>query len=212
MPRPPPRLSTRQADTVLLSTLTLMAQPITDPLDHDVRERIYQTTLQYPGLHLSGIARHANIGTNHAKHHLQVLQDEGYVSSRRGDSYWRFYPREETTLGKREILDAQDKTWLSLLRRPIPLKTTLYLLNHDEATATDLQNALDVAGSTVHYHTSKMEDADLLQSEKHGRARIYTLTDHERTQQLLARYQPSHGLDENPTPNNQAPALLEATP
>lgn len=150
--------------------------------------------MAYPGLHLSEIARHAEVGTNHAKYHLRVLEDEGLVSSRRNDGYWRFYPLEEGNVGRKEVLAPEEKEWMSLLHRDIPLRATLLLLRDEEVTAGDIQEALDIAASTVHYHASKMVEAGLVESYKDGRARVYKLTDSDRVRQLVSEYQPSDPL------------------
>ncbi len=180
----------------MLASILLLAQTHANPLDHDVRERIYNTVRAHPGLHLSKIARHADVGTNHAKYHLRVLEDEGLVSSRRSDGYWRFYPLEDADIGRKEMLKPQEKEWMSLLHRRIPLRATVLLLRKREATATEIQNALDIAASTVHYHASKMTDAGLVDSYKDGRSRVYTLTDPDRVEKLVEEYQPPDPLVE----------------
>jgi predicted transcriptional regulator len=42
------------------------------------------------------------------------------------------------------------------------------LLGQEEASATEIRNEIDVAASTVHYHTSKMEDVNPLESRRDG--------------------------------------------
>lgn len=181
---------------MIACSIVLLAQARRSPLDHEVRERIYDQVKAHPGLHLSEIARHADVGTNHAKYHLRVLEDEDMVSSRRSDGYWRFYPLEEGDVGRKEVLPPEEKEWMSLLHREIPLRTTLLLLREERVTAGDIREALDVAASTVHYHASKMMDADLIRGYKDGRTRVYELTDPGRVENLVDQYQPSDPLVE----------------
>lgn len=180
----------------LASTGLILALYETNPLENEVRKRVYEQVQEYPGLHLSELARNVEVDTNHAKYHLRVLEDNGLVSSRRDDGYWRFYPRVDADVGQREVLQPRDKEYLSLLRRKVPLRVTLVLLDREEANATILQDELDIAASTVHYHTSKMEDAGLLESSKEGRQRIYSLTEPERVQRLLRDHRPPDRLVE----------------
>lgn len=167
-----------------------------NPLDNEIRRAIYEHVQEFPGLHLSEVARSVDVDTNHAKYHLRVLEDEGLVSSEREDGYWRFYPRADGSLGKHEILQPEDKELLSLLRREIPLRITLILLEREEANASSLGDELDIAASTVNYHTSKMEEAGLLESYRDGRKRVYRLIQPEDVRGLLLEHRPPDRLVE----------------
>lgn len=175
---------------LLPQSILLLARYEKDHLALETRRRIYNLLQEYPGLHLSEVARRAELGTNHAKYHLEVLEDHGLVSSRKEDGYWRFFPKVESDLGPKEVLDQRDKDLLSLLRREIPLHITLLMLEAGEATHSDLLEEVDVSGSTLHYHLSKMEDADLLESRKEGRKRFYWIDEPDQVAKLLIRYEP----------------------
>lgn len=161
-----------------------------EPLDLDARKKIFEHVREYPGLHLSEIARGVDMDTNHTKYHLEVLERHDLISSRKEEGYWRFYPREDSELGPREVLDPEEKEWLSLLRRRVPLQATLVLLDRDQAASGEIADALEVAPSTFHYHANKMEEVDLVESKKQGRKRIYALSDPERVAELVVRYEP----------------------
>lgn len=180
---------------VALST-TSMARYPSQPLQLEARQQIYEEVTDYPGLHLSAIARSVEMETNHAKYHLRVLETNDYVSSQRQDGYWRFYPRKEGKVGKQEILQPREKQWLALLRRSIPLQATLTLLGRGSMSAGDLADRLDIAPSTMHYHATKMEEAGLLESRKVARERMYELADPERVGELIARHEPPDALVE----------------
>lgn len=184
----------RRAGTTLGALIVpapvLLVRHTKDPLDLETRKRVYEQVAEYPGLHLSEIARRVDMDTNHTKYHLRVLERHDLISSRKEGGYWRFYPREESDLGPREVLEPEEKRWLSLLRRRVPLQATLVLLDRGEASAGELADEIDIAASTLHYHASKMEDAELVASRKDGRHRVYSLTDPERIAQLVVRYEP----------------------
>lgn len=179
---------------LLTGGIILLARGGGDPLEHEERERIYEQVREYPGLHLSEIARSVDLGTNHAKYHLRVLEDHDMVSSHRENGYVRFYPREDSRLGRKEVLERDEKEWLSLLRREIPLQMTVILLDRGEATAGEIGEAIDVALSTVHYHATNMEEAGLVTSYKDGRSRVYELADPERVAKLLEAHEPPDAL------------------
>lgn len=161
-----------------------------DPLDLDVRRRIFEQVAKYPGLHLREVARALGINPNHAKYHLQRLEKADLVSSRHEDGYWRFWPREKGSIGYRDRLSRQDKAALAVLRRPVPLHVALLLLDRGRATHGDLLDEVDVAHATLHYHMGKMEDSGLVESRKEGRFRWYSLQDPDRVTGLLRQYRP----------------------
>lgn len=185
----PPRTT-----SLLAHGVVLLASRGGDLLDHEVRERLYQEIREYPGLHLSEIARNADVGTNHAKYHLRVLEDGDLVSSQRENGYLRYYPREESSLGRKEVVDRRKKEWLPLLRRENPLHIAVLLLERGEANGSEIGDALDVAPSTVHHHTSRMEEVSLVTSHRDGRSRVYELSDPDRVAELLREHEPPDAL------------------
>jgi predicted transcriptional regulator len=166
------------------------------PLDLETRREVYECVEEYPGLHLSEIARRTDMETNHAKYHLEVLERHGLISSEQEEGYWRFFPKQESELGPREVLGPDEKEILSLLRKEVPLHATLVLLDEGEAKAGELADAVDVAASTMSYHASNMEETGLVEVEAEGRSRVYRLTDPERVAELLIRFEPPDELVE----------------
>lgn len=156
-------------------------------LELDVRRRLHRTLQKYPGLHLRELARATGLEPNHAKYHLQYMERHGLVSSQQEEGYWRFWPLE--TKGSKTV-DRRDKRILALLRREVPLHVTLVLLDRGEASLGDLGEAVGVSLSTLHYHLGKMADADLVDSRRDGRRRLFRVVDAERVRSLLVRYQP----------------------
>ncbi len=165
-----------------------------DLLELDTRRRVYEHVARYPGLHLSEIARGTQINVNHAKHHLRYLEKHDMVSSQRESGYWRFYARREGPLGLQESVGPQEKTVLSLLRRPLPLHITLLLLNHDEMNHAELREKTGAAHGTVHYHLKKLEKDGVITSHKQGRERLYRLSDKQQTLRLLIEHKPPDSL------------------
>ncbi len=161
-----------------------------DLLELDTRRRLFEVVQEYPGLHLRELARRVDMNPNHAKYHLQYLEKHGLLSSRKQGGYWTFFPRGEGTLGMRDTVDARQKEVLALLRRPIPLHVTLVLLDQDEASLSDLGEAVDASVSTLHYHMGKMEKAGLVESRRQGRERRFSLPDHDKVLELLMTYRP----------------------
>lgn len=161
-----------------------------DLLELDTRRRLFEVVQEYPGLHLRELARRVEMNPNHAKYHLQYLEKHGLISSKKQGGYWTFFPLEEGSLGLREQVDAREKHVLALLRRPIPLHVTIVLLDRDEASLSELGEAVDASPSTLHYHMGKMEKAGLVESRREGRERRFRLPDHDEVLALLMRFRP----------------------
>lgn len=183
----------RRPGMVLALQLVAVGAP-DDLLELEVRRRIYDYVRSYPGMHLREIARAVDLEMNHAKYHLQYMEKHGLVSSRRDEGYWRFFPRQEGSVGWRDDVPAASKQTLALLRRPVPLHVAVLLLDHGELNQTQIQDAVGVAASTLHYHLNHMEAQGVVASERRGRERICRLVDAQLVAALLVKYRPPPAL------------------
>lgn len=161
-----------------------------DLLALETRRRVYRRVEEFPGLHLSELARQCGLETNHAKYHLAYLERHGLVSSRMEGATQVFFPRREGPLGPQEAIAADDKAVLALLRQPVPLHAVLVLLDRGECSHADLDAAVPVSRTTLHYHMGKLERAGVVASHKEGKQRRYRLADEGRILGLLVRYRP----------------------
>jgi predicted transcriptional regulator len=151
---------------------------------------VYQRVEEFPGLHLSELARQCGLETNHAKYHLAALEKHGLVSSRMEGGLQLFFPRREGPLGTQEAVDANDKVVLALLRQPLPLHAVLVLLDRGECSHAELDAAVAVSRTTLHYHMGKLEKAGIVESWKEGKERRYRLKEGDRLFGLLVTYRP----------------------
>ena len=136
------------------------------------------------------MARQCGLSTNHAKYHLAYLERHGLVSSRMEGRQQVFFPRREGPAGVQETVAADDKAVLALLRQPVPLHAVLVLLDRGEASHGELDAAIAVSRTTLHYHMGKLERAGVVASRKDGKERRYRLADEDRILGLLMRYRP----------------------
>lgn len=165
-----------------------------DLLELESRRRVFEYVQKFPGLHLREIARGTGLHPNHVKYHLQYLQKHDLVSSRKEHGYWRFFPREEGSVGLRETVGADKKQILALLRQPVPLHTVLILLERGQASQGELAQSVGVAQATLHYHLGKMERNALVTSWKEGRERYYKVGNEAVVAELLLRFRPPDAL------------------
>jgi predicted transcriptional regulator len=161
-----------------------------DLLTLDMRRRVFDHVVDYPGLHLRELARQVGVDPNHAGYHLRALERSGLVSSREEDGYRRYWPREEGSIGLREAVDANDKRVLALLRRPLPLHLTLVLLDRGPLSASRLADETGTARTTLNHHLARLESQGVLERRPQGRENHWAVVDAERIEGLLMRYRP----------------------
>ena len=158
------------------------------------RRRLHRLVRDFPGLHLSEVARQAGLETNHAKYHLDQLARHGLVSALGEAGRVRFYPRRPGPLGAQEALSAADKRVLAILRQPVPLQAVVLLADRGTMTHAELEAEVPVRRSTLHYHMAKLVRAGIVQRGEKGRERTYDLADPDRTMDLLMQYRPPDAL------------------
>ncbi len=171
--------------------LLLVALARAEPLEADRRRRLYEALLEYPGLHLAELARQAEVEEKLARYHIRVLVKSGLATKKREGNKNLYYPKVEAEIGSKEVIDRRDKEALALLRRPVPLRMVLALLDDDEGlTMGEMAEAAAVSRSTATYHVEKLKDAELVRVDVEGRARRVHLEDKDRIAELLTEYPP----------------------
>lgn len=162
---------------------------VRDPLELESRRRAYELVAATPGLHLREIARQLAMDVRTAEYHLRQLGKHGLVTAIDEGGFRRFFPRTADGRGA-EIVDARDKPFLGVLRKPVPLYVSLVLLTRDRATHGELARDAGVSPSTLSYHLERMEAAGLL-----GRDGVaYVLREPERVARLLYAHRPTQDL------------------
>ncbi len=152
----------------------------------EIRRLILALVEKYPGLHLREIQRRAETSPMLAEYHLNILEKMGLVTSEEHVGYRNFFPARRAPMQ----LDATDKRWLSLLRRPLILGMALSLLETGPTRAVKLARATGVPSSTALYQLKAMRDSGLIaQGDELSPNRI-RLADGERVLELLRTYHP----------------------
>ena len=150
-----------------------------------------------PGAHFSKIRDDLKLGTGETQHHLQELESEDVIESRKDGDYRRFFPADQ--FGEFE------QVVLGHLRRETLRGVVVTLLDTPNATAGEIATRLDVSRPTVSKCAATLETAGLL-SRRDG----YTLIDPETILLLLVRYADSFGEDAAELAES-APSLVEYT-
>ena len=152
-------------------------------LDLGKRRTLYQFILLNPGLHLRAIAREMRLGLGDLRHHLELLEAEGLITTATDGYMKKYFP------GRKEF--AGDKEVLSMLRQSKPRAILLLLLNKSEMGFEDLRNRIGVSKSTLSFHLKKLEEAGILDVKPEAQRKIYSLPDKQKVAELLITYRPS---------------------
>ncbi|SFS49491.1 helix-turn-helix domain-containing protein [Halostagnicola kamekurae] len=134
-----------------------------DPLENETRATIYETVESKPGCYLSELGEDAGVSLSTVRHHVQILEDEGLLTTAKVNGKRRYYPEETDAAlqaaleepAKRDVLEA-----LSTLERP---------------NNSQLASALDRDSSTITHHLSALEDDGLVVRERDGRSTVTEL-------------------------------------
>jgi DNA-binding transcriptional ArsR family regulator len=153
----------------------------------DLRRRILLIVEEYPGLHLREIQRRAGTSAMLAEYHLNIMEKMGLVTSSSRGRYRDFFPARAPAMQ----LDATDKRWLGLLRRPAILRIALLLLEGGAVRPIQLARNLGLVPSTAAYQFKLMEDAGLATVERNGNRSMIRLGDPNRVLEILRTYHPS---------------------
>lgn len=153
----------------------------------DLRRRILLLVEEYPGLHLREIQRRAGTSAMLAEYHLNILEKMGLVTSSARGRYRDFFPSRSLPMQ----LDATDKRWLGLLRRPAILRITLLLLESGALRPIQLARSMALVPSTASYQFRLMASAGLATVDRRGNRSLIRLTDPSRVLEILRTYHPS---------------------
>ncbi|MXR51485.1 MarR family transcriptional regulator [Halovenus sp. WSH3] len=165
--------------------------------DSDTPEAIVGYLSTTPGAHFSKIRDDLHLGTGETQHHLDELESDGAIESRKDGDYRRYFPAGQ--------FSEFEQTALGQLRRETPRQVVIVLLEAPDATAGEIADRVGVSRPTVSNCAKRLESAGLL-SRNGG----YSLIDPETVLLLLVRYADSFGEDAAAFAET-APSLVEYT-
>ena len=125
-------------------------------LDNELRGMIRGYIYADPGIHFNELLHRLKLGNGAAVHHLQTLEREGIIRSRRDGSLKRFYPGEMKLVDLPLRLSGLQKLILQTVQR------------QEGLSQSKVAGLVDVPYLTVHRHIRKMERMGLLRLERNG--------------------------------------------
>ena len=151
-----------------------------------VADRLLAVVEAYPGLHVRELARQLGTSVALVEYHLEALAAQGRVELRADLRYRRAYLRGAGAV------PASDRAALDLLRRRLPLRIVLELLNAEAPLRhTELAERLGMGKSKLSFHLGALEEARLVERDAAGALRVREAA---RMRRLLERWKPTPDL------------------
>lgn len=130
-----------------------------DPLENEVRRRIYEAIEDRPGSYVSEIAEETDIPRSTVRYHVRVLNREGLVFDEKIRGKRRFFPAGSDGVELTAALeDEATGAVFDAVARLAP------------ASVSEVASSVDRTPATVSYHLSRLESAGLVERERDGNA------------------------------------------
>ena len=149
----------------------------------ETRQKIYNLIKKNPGLHLSKIAEILHLRISLVEYHVRYLEKNKIILASKEIGYKRYY-------GEGDKIGVDDKKLLALLRRETPLRIVLFLLDCPGAIHEEISERLKIAKSTLTYHLQMLVDLEIVQVERMGKEKAYTIRNEQKIVQVLIQFQP----------------------
>ena len=131
----------------------------------ETRRRLFAQVQAYPGLHVRELARQLDMSVALVEYHLQVLHANDLVRVQDEPGFKRVYP---AGIAEVQVAD-KDRVALAVLRKRIPLRITLFLLDHGRpASHGTMAQQLDLGKSKLSFHLRALEKAGVVRRADDG--------------------------------------------
>jgi predicted transcriptional regulator len=130
-----------------------------DPLEHDLRESLFESVERTPGSNLSTLAEGADASLSSVRHHLRILEEENLIFGERIRGQRRYFLGTES---EPELVAALDDTATEPILRALAAS--------GPASVTELAEELGRDPSTISHHVSRLEDDGLVERERDGQS------------------------------------------
>ncbi len=133
-------------------------------LDHFVRGQVFEYIKLNPGVHYTSIKNHIGINNGAVTYHLQTLERQGFIKSKRAGRLKRFYP-----IGVK--IDQENSIQLSELQTSI----IDVIRQMPGITQKEIAEMLNTSHQVVGYNINQLAHNKIIRTEKEGRKVRYYL-------------------------------------
>ena len=147
-------------------------------------EQILAFIKTHPGAHFRQIKRELNLAMGVVQYHLNKLEKESRVSSRRRGLYKRFYPNLKFGDAQLEILD--------VLSQESERDLLLFLIQNPDATQKELAEYGGISPASINWHMRRLASSGLVEPRREGaNVRYFVKGDRREILALLQNYHPT---------------------
>ena len=162
------------SENILYALISILVIPIYSKLNRDEvlnqnnRENIYNFIMENPGSNYTTIKKELKLGTSSLVHHLNVLEKENYIRSRKGFKRKIFF-----------LIDSPENHNNIKVKRPVTsIQSQIidYLKENGPSSMRDIEKVLSMKQPTVSYNIRKLVDRGHVVSNGKRRNALYSLT------------------------------------
>ena len=158
-----------------------------DVLELETRRKIYDLIIQNPGIHFSKISQILKMRTSLVEYHLLFLEKHDIINSDKETGYKRYNIKGQ--------IGVKDKKYLFILRQKTVLEIILFLLKNDVSPHKIILENVNVSASTLSYHLNKLLKKDIVELNRYGKDKGYTIRNKDELISILIQYKPYKILD-----------------
>ncbi len=152
-----------------------------DILEQGTRQAIYETIEKNPGLHFRRICRALDKKMGVVQYHVSVLEKNGLIRSIRDGRYKCFFAENTDDMISPEDRPSPEEQRLresiiTSLRRKTPQLLITHLAKETVASHQALSAVAQVSPQAITFHTQKLQKEGIIESEKQGRQKFYSLS------------------------------------
>lgn len=152
-------------------------------LDQHTRNSIYQLIRDNEGLHFRKICRLLDKKMGVVQYHVSVLEKNGLIRSIRDGRYKCFFAinrekNQNISPDERDpAYESLRETIITSLRRKTPQILIKHLSKEKVASHQVLSSVASVSPQAITFHTQRLASFGIIESEKNGRQKFYSLSD-----------------------------------
>jgi len=147
------------------------------------RKKIYHLIKKNPGINLTDISKITKLSIQLIDYHASHLEKFNLIEIDRKIGFRRYYPKDK--------IGAKEKQYLSVLRREIPLKIVLYLIENPYSHHRKILDNFEISASALTYHLNKLIKNEIIVfTKKEGEHGTYSVKDKNEIIKFLISYKP----------------------
>ena len=136
-------------------------------LDNPNRSSIYAYIKKKPGVYIGEIADNTGLNRGTLRHHLKILKLENMIEAHCDRGKVRYFQSNSTSEEEKQIILALQNEMIRMI--------ICNILEEECNTNKDLVQATGISKGTITWYMKQLKELDLIEENKVGRARTYSI-------------------------------------